>query len=228
MTSQSFDPIWDEIYGGGHALNKYPWDIVVSFVFQNAPRSKPRKDIRILEIGCGAGSNLWFAAREGFQVTGVDGSAKAVNFAKHRFANDGLQGDFYVADFTKLPFPDLSFDLVIDRGSLTCCGLKSASLSVDEVHRVLVHGGRFLCNPYSDTHTSHRAGRSGPDGLTVEIFGGTLVGVGQICFYCRSQVEALLAGWNILSLKHLEIKEELEGISGIHSEWRAIAEKKRK
>jgi hypothetical protein len=61
--------------------------------------------------------------------------------------------------------------------------------------------------------------------LTVDIAGGTLAGVGQICFYGRGQVEALLAGWKILSLKHLEIREELEGLSGIHSEWRAIAEK---
>jgi len=68
MSTSSFDPHWEQqIYGQGAHLNLYPFDVVVTFVFRNAPRDRPRSEVRIVEIGCGAGNNLWFAAREGFR-----------------------------------------------------------------------------------------------------------------------------------------------------------------
>ena len=35
----NIDPVWEEKYASGHQ-EKYPWDIVVSFVFRNRPRQK--------------------------------------------------------------------------------------------------------------------------------------------------------------------------------------------
>src|SRR6478752_606793 len=116
--------IWEkEIYGKGNHFNKYPFDNVVSFIYGNYPKDKKRETIKILEVGCGAGNNLWFASREGFNVTGIDGSTSAIDFAKERFLQEGLQGNFMVGDFTKLTFEDCEFDLLIDRGSITCCTL---------------------------------------------------------------------------------------------------------
>ena len=222
----SFDPIWERIYDEGRQLAKYPWDSVVSFVFHHYPRTKPRSEVRIVEIGCGGGSNLWFAAREGFQVAGVDGSASAIEFAGRLLAADGLSGDLRVADFTSLPFESGMFDLAIDRGALTCCGFESARRAVSEVHRVLAPGGKFLCNPYSDAHSSRYAGRPGSDGLIYDIEGGSLTGVGHICFYGRQQVEDLLArGWRLLRLQHLEYREQKGPACDVHAEWHATAEK---
>ncbi len=204
-TPPSFDPTWEEsILGQGRHLNRYPFDLVVSFVHRHYPRHKRRGDVRILEIGCGAGNNLWFAAREGFQAFGLDGSPSAIAYAQRRFAEDGLEGDLRVGDFSSLPFEGKFFDLVIDRVSLTCCGLSVGKRTVAEVGRVLLPGGKFLCNPYSKRHTSHSSGRPGPDGLTLDISGGTLVGVGQICFYGREELEDLFdQGWTILRMEHL-------------------------
>jgi SAM-dependent methyltransferase len=224
----AFDPIWEEgIYGQGQHLNRYPFDVVVSFVYRNYPRQKSRNECRILEIGCGAGNNLWFAAREGFQVAGIDGSRSAIAFARKRFADEGLVGDLRVGDYTDLPFLHDSFDLAIDRGSLTCCGLSAAQKAVSEVHRVLCPGGKFLCNPYSERHSSTRSGRPGPDGLTLGVSAGTLAGVGQLCFYGRSEIGALFApgAWELRSVQHLEAVDELQAGHGVHAEWRVVAEK---
>jgi SAM-dependent methyltransferase len=225
--SPSWDPVWErEIYGEGRHLNRWPFDIVVSFVFRHFPRDKPRGQVRILEIGCGSGNNLWFAAREGFAVAGIDGSPTAVEYARRRFHEEGLTADLRVGDFTQLPFRDDSFDLAIDRGAITCCGRTAAARAVAEVRRVLMPRGKFLFNPYSEHHTSHRTGRGGPDGVTVAIAGGTLTGVGQICFWNRSQVESLFAdGWKLLSLEHLEINQLLPAAGDVHAEWRGIAQK---
>ena len=222
----TLDPIWEKKYAAGH-MERYPWDVVVSFVFQNFPKDKPRSAVRILEVGCGTGSNLWFAAREGFSVTGVDGSASAINVAQQRFKKDGLVGDLRVADFTRLPFDDNEFDLVIDRGSLVCCGFEAAKQAISEISRVIKQRGRFFFNPYSDRHSSNAAGRQGGDGLILDITAGSLVGVGQLCFYGRAQViTALNAGaFNLVSLKHMEQTEVSEPGWLVHAEWRVIAEK---
>jgi SAM-dependent methyltransferase len=224
----SFDPVWDAIYAGGQA-NRYPWDVVVSFVYRHRPGGRPHAEVAVLEIGCGTGSNLWFAAREGFRVAGIDASAAAIGYARKRFAEEGLAGDLRVGDFTALPFADAGFDLAIDRGALTCAGRSAAARAIAEVRRVLRPGGAFFSNLYSTAHSSRAAGRPGPDGLTLDIRGGSVAGVGQICFYDREAVAAQFppAEWEILSLSHLAV-EELQGsdAGAMHAEWRLVARRR--
>jgi SAM-dependent methyltransferase len=224
--TQVFDPIWEQLYGEGKYLNRYPFDAVVSFIFRFRPREKSRHDITILEVGCGAGNNLWFAAREGFQVIGIDGSFQALLYAQQRFAEDDLEGQFAVADFTRLPFEAKVFDLVIDRGALTCCGKAAVQQAVTEVWRVLKANGHFLCNPYSDRHSSYVAGTPKSDGLMADITVGTLVGVGKIGFYGRQDIHRLFArAWKLLSIQHVETTDMLQPQYTVHAEWRIIAQK---
>lgn len=221
----TFDPIWEELHAPGPRC-RYPFDMVVTFVFRNFPRDKPRHEVRLLEVGCAAGNNLLFAAREGFAVAGIDGSSAAIRHAEQRFEEAGLCGDLRVGDFTELPFDDNSFDLVIDRGSLTCTGLSAGQRAVSQIRRVLRPGGRFLFNPYSDKHTSAASGRRTDDGLVVDISAGTLTGVGQLCFYNQAHVQdALRVGWSIESLEHLIIEQQLERPFTVHAEWRVVAVK---
>ena len=226
-SSRSFDPIWEnDIYGKGRHLNRYPYDVVVSFLYRNRPLNKPYGDVRVLEVGCGAGNNLWFAAREGFQVTGIDASVHAISYATKRFAQEGLSGEFVVGDFTKLPFEEAQFDLVIDRCALTCTGLTAAHTAASEVMPVLRPGGRFFLNPYITKHSSADQGEEGPDGLTMQIRKGTLAGVGQICFYDSARLNTLFGqDWRFLSKCLVEISEEIGASPEIHAEWRVIIEK---
>ncbi|MBK8220147.1 MAG: class I SAM-dependent methyltransferase [Candidatus Obscuribacter sp.] len=223
MKAPTLDPIWEEKYSSGQ-VQRYPWDCIVTFVYRHYPRDKERSEVKILEVGCGTGSNLWFAAREGFNVSGIDGSASAIKYAQERFQEEGLNGDLRVGDFTDLPFADNSFDLVIDRGALTCCGLSAGRLAVKEVARVLKPGGFFHANPYSQRSSSYLAGGSGPDGLSINIEEGSLTGVGQVCFYSRRELAELFGEqFELTSVKHLEIQEEQQANYMVHAEWRAIA-----
>ena len=219
----SFDTIWEDKYSRGHC-QRYPWDSVVSFIFRHAPRDRPPNEVRILEVGCGTASNLWFAAREGFSVSGVDASSSAIETANKRFDADGLAGDIRTADFTELPFNDECFDLVIDRAALTCCGHASRTKALDEIARVMVRGGRFLFTPYADMHTSRTCGIAQEDGTTNPITGGTLQGVGQICFASQEDVINWLSpSWDILELVLRNEQFMLDDSMGIHAEWRATA-----
>jgi SAM-dependent methyltransferase len=222
--SMKFDPIWEEIYRNGHQLNLYPESSVVSFVFRNYKRAVPRKETRILEIGCGAGNNLWFAAREGFSVAGIDGSESAINFARQRFAEEGLEADLRVGDFTDLPFPDGYFDMAINRAAVTQTGLKNGRRAVSEVCRTLQPGGLFYNEIYS-SETDH-GGMPGPDGITTDIQ-GRLAGVGQICFYGEAQIRDLFPDpWQITDLTHKTLSDVGDAAPMITAEWLVVAQKK--
>lgn len=121
---------------------------------------KAHEETKILEVGCGSGNNLWFCAREGFQVTGMDKDRDAIAWAKERFADERLKADLRWQDLTfGLPFQDNTFDLVIDRAALTY--YYQADETIEEIHRVLVPGGKFLFTPYgpgSDRKTTDYGG----------------------------------------------------------------------
>ena len=225
MKASQIDPVWEQqIYSQGQHLNRYPFDCVVTFVMRHRPRDKSRADTQILEIGSGAGNNMWFAAREGFQVAGLEGSQSALNFARERFAREGLAGDFQLGDFAALPWDEASFDLVVDRGSLTCVGADAQRAAVAEVRRVLRPGGCFLYNGYSDAHTSASSGVRQPDGRTTDIRAGTLRGVGGIFFSPPAHVKGLFReGWKVLKSEHLSIADDASGQPEIHAEWRVVA-----
>ncbi len=223
----SFDTTWDRLYSQGQQLNRYPFDFVVSFVLRNAPHTRSRQEVKLLELGPGAGNNLWFAAREGFQVAGVEASPHALEYLRARFEAEGLTGEFILGDFAApLPFPTDAFDLVIDRGSLMCTGMSVCRKAIAEVCRVLRPGGRFLFNPRSSRDSCHAAGRSGPDGVTVDIAQGTLSQYAQILFLDRADIASLLPPpWRLLSAEHVETTDEFAPDHPIKAEWRIVAEK---
>lgn len=224
--SHKIDPVWEEKYSQGHA-QRYPWDKIVSFVFGYRPREKTIAETAVLEVGCGTASNLWFAAREGFKVAGIEGSPSAIEYAKKRFHEEGLEGDLRVGDFTQLPFEDEAFDLAIDRGALVCAGFSAGQKAVDEIYRILKPGGKFHFNPYSDRHSSFTSGIDAGDGLRSDINEGTLVGAGQLCFYGKQDVlRALGDRWNILMFRHIEWSDQQNARCDIHAEWQVICEKK--
>lgn len=223
----TLDPVWEqEIYSKGRHLNRYPFDSVVSFVNRWRPRNKARNDTGIVEVGCGAGNNLWFAAREGFQVAGVDGSASAIAHARERFRQEGLTGDLRLGLFTELPWQNGSFDLAIDRCSLTCVSHAMQQQAVAEVRRVLRPGGVFFSNGYSDRHASAATGVRQPDGRIAQITGGTLVGAGGLHFSTRQDIEERFAcGWEFLALEHVQLDDLISGGTLAHTEWRVVIRK---
>lgn len=214
---------WEaDIYRQGTQLNRYPFDPVVTFVNRYVVRDRPIGGVRILEIGCGAGNNLWFAAREGLSVAGIDSSPSAIAYAQRRFREDGLAGDLRVGDFTALPFKDVTFDLAIDRCAMTYVGFTAAARTVSEIHRVLKPAGKIYCNLFSDSGTSARSGICDSDGLRRGITEGSLTGNPAVCFWSRQRLLALFRKeWELLSVEHVEI----DNGTSLHAEWRTIAQR---
>jgi SAM-dependent methyltransferase len=101
----------------------------------------------VLEVGCGAGVDLARFARGGAKVTGVDLAASAVALAKANFSQQGLSGEFRVADGEELPFANDSFDLVYAHGVVQYTA--NPGRLVAECHRVLKPGGEAIFQVYN-------------------------------------------------------------------------------
>jgi ubiquinone/menaquinone biosynthesis C-methylase UbiE len=149
-----FDHNWEEnIYAKGLHLNKYPYGELVSTYF-NSLKYLQSDGKNLLELGCGAGNNLWFFAEQGWLVHAIDGSESAVSYAKKSQENRGVSADIQQAFFQSLPYADNSMDIIIDRESLYCGTKKDIALALQEVARVLKKGGIFISFRFSENNPS--------------------------------------------------------------------------
>ena len=101
---------------------------------------------RLLEIGCGLGTDLLQFARGGAIATGVDLTPASIELVNMRFKLEGIPVSAQVADAENLPFPDASFDVVYSFGVLH--HTPNTQKAIDEVYRVLKPGGRILIMLY--------------------------------------------------------------------------------
>lgn len=100
------------------------------------------RNLRVLDVGCGAGFFSVLLAKEGYQVTGVDLTPDMIENARILAAEEKTACDFLVMDAENLSFADESFDVVISRNlTWTLPDVKSA---YREWVRVLKKGGVLL------------------------------------------------------------------------------------
>jgi SAM-dependent methyltransferase len=112
--------------------------------------------LKVLEIGCGLGTDGAQFAKAGADYTGVDLTEAAIELARKRFELFGLQGNFQVVDAEQLTFPDESFDLVYSHGVLH--HTPDINASVHEIHRVIRPGGRAIVMLYHRGSYNYRVG----------------------------------------------------------------------
>ena len=139
---------WDKVFKNSD-WGKYPGEELIRFIARNFYDEPNRKDIRILEVGCGIGANLWFLAREGFNTYGIDGSQIAIEQAKSYLAGEGLVADIQKGDAMYLPYPDLTFDAVIDVECIYANSLVDSEKILNEVYRVLKPDGAIFSKTFS-------------------------------------------------------------------------------
>jgi SAM-dependent methyltransferase len=114
------------------------------------------RELRVLEIGCGMGTDGAQFAQAGAHYTGIDLTEAAIELARKRFELSGLEGEFRVADAENLDFADNSFDRVYSHGVLH--HTPDTARAVAEIHRVLKPGGRAIVMLYHRGSYNYRVG----------------------------------------------------------------------
>jgi SAM-dependent methyltransferase len=103
---------------------------------------------RLLEVGCGIGTDLTRFARGGARVTGVDLSMTAIDLARQNLSLHGLQAEaLRVENAEALTDPDGSFDVVYGHGVIQYTA--DPVRLVRECHRVLKPGGTAIFMVYN-------------------------------------------------------------------------------
>jgi arsenite methyltransferase len=100
---------------------------------------------RVLDLGCGAGTDSLVAAQMvdvGGRVTGIDMTPEMLRKARAAAAEMGVTNvEFLEAEAEHLPFADESFDVLVSNGVIDLIPDKDAVFA--EIFRVLQPGGRM-------------------------------------------------------------------------------------
>ena len=106
----------------------------------------PTPERRILDAGCGVGGMaIWLAQEFGVQAVGLTNCEPHVALAAEQAAQRGVGHlvEFHYGDFMDMPFPDRSFDAVLNHE--TYCYAADKVSYLHGVNRVLKPGGRWQC-----------------------------------------------------------------------------------
>ncbi len=103
-----------------------------------------RPRARVLDIGCGAGTNAMFLARSGYRASGIDLAPGAIEAARRRAERAGLHVDFRVGDALRLPYARAYFGGLTDVGCFHTLPIPLRDAYAAELARVLHPGGTYL------------------------------------------------------------------------------------
>ena len=113
-----------------------------------------RPNSEVLDVGCGAGSNLLFLAERGFRVHGIDLSPGAIAAARARAVQAQVAVDAQEGDALAIPFSEGTLDAVVDIGCFHTLPFSRRDRYAREVHRVVRPGGSFVLSWVAREHSS--------------------------------------------------------------------------
>lgn len=218
---------WEKTFAS-RAWGRYPPEELVRFVSRTFGNVRDRSAVNFLEVGCGPGANIWYLVREGYTVSGIDGSATALKQAMERLEVEGLpkagtQVDLRQGDFSLLPWPAGCFDAVIDIEALYANEVEVIRSCIGEIHRVLRSGGIFFGKMFGPKTTGYNTGRRIETNTFEDLADGPCAGFGITHFFTEAELRELFADFSAFSLDWVHRSDRRETIEVF--EWLVTAKK---
>ena len=126
-----------------------------SFQIKVMEHANIQNNERVLDVGCGSGTLVLLikARHPECDVVGVDPDKKILNIARKKLVKNNVRVDLIQAFAEKLPFDDLSFDVVVSALTFHHLPTEIKKQALREIYRVLKSDGRLLLadigKPYS-------------------------------------------------------------------------------
>ena len=96
---------------------------------------------KVLNVGCGPGTEAILLAGMGYEVTALDFSPEMIELTKQNAETCGVSVATVVGDAEKLPFQEFDFDAVVSNYALWA--IPHPQTAINEWFRVLRNGGRI-------------------------------------------------------------------------------------
>ncbi len=209
--SEHYADHWEEKFAS-RAWGRYPPEDLVRFMGRNYKHAD-RSAVRVLEVGCGPGANVWFLHREGFAVSAIDISPTGIALCAKRLEdeNAGLHTvapDLKVGNFQTLPWEDATFDVVVDIFAIYANTLEVIESALSEVARVLKPNGRFYAKLWGRESTGYGSGDRLEEGTYDNIPTGPCADMGVSHFYDRAEIESLFSKYFTLDAIDRVLRED--------------------
>ena len=149
---------------------------------------------RLLDNGCGPGRHAVYFAAQGLSVTGLDQSVEALSYLSAWAQREGLRVSTMEGSLFQQPFPDESFDCVMDYNASYHTDTAGYRQAISELRRILKPGGEVYMTLLSQNDPGFSAAppEAHVDAYTLMHQGGTPH------FYGRPQdFDQLFAGFSM-------------------------------
>jgi SAM-dependent methyltransferase len=205
----SWDPAWEQLFRA-RGWNKYPSEQVIRFVARNFFRAPDRKQVRILELGCAEGNNIWFLAREGFDAYGIDGSQVAIQKAEQRMRSGNLHAHLLQGDvaFLKDLYADLRFDAILDAGCLTCNPVSVVTQVLAQARALLKPGGKIYSLLIANGTFGPEFGTEVEPGTYKDITHGALQGIGLCHVFTLEEVASIFSEFSGVETEYVMTSQD--------------------
>lgn len=143
-------------------LRRPPWDTGVTppEVMAHLAINPPG---RALDLGCGTGTNAITLAQHGWRVVAVDFVGRAIQTARRKARQAGVDVEFHQGDVTRLEHIEGPFDLVLDIGCLHSIPADRRTAYVDTLTRLLAVDGTFLVYAFTNESGQSSIGLTADD-----------------------------------------------------------------
>ena len=203
-----FSQEWDDQYSANAHLSVWPWSDLVSYVMRYAKTSGQWSEMKVLEIGCGAGANIPFFKRLGCHYDGIDGSPSIIKKLTTQYPE--LSEKLIAQDFTK-NLPDENYDLIVDRASLTHNSTIAIQSAITLIYDRLKSNGMFIEIDWFSTQYSDylKLGKNTTDEYTKSFDdeSSSFSSLGNVHFSDELHIRELFSQFTITNLQHKTIEE---------------------
>ncbi len=164
---------WNSRYQEGTT----PWDSgLPSAELRRVITEQAIEPCRVLELGCGSGTNAVWLAQQGFTVTAIDCSERALEQARHKADAAGVSVEWQCEDVTQFRTQTEPFPFVFDRGCFHCIRRDMPTELQPTLLNCTASGTRFLVL----TGNANEDREHGPPSLTEDELRGELTELFEI------------------------------------------------
>lgn len=170
--------------------------------------TKEWAQLHFMEMGCGAGPNLLWAAQKGCKVSGIDISPTILPICRDNLKQAGFEDkivELVEGSVCNTPFCNDSFDVIFESCVFQHLTKEDRMAAFNEVKRVLKPGGAFIGYMLDRDHTTYQQKKAEqlPDDSGTLILkdnksGYYLTNIGLAHFFSRDEYFELLAGFSVI------------------------------